>query len=288
MIYRIVQYIQPWEIDDLARQVNHMILSSYHISNPKNVIWDITLNLDIVNWKHSKLPIQYFIDKFNYLKQIVGYYFTEEFDTDANVAGVVDKRRLCAKKHQNYTIWLDSDIFFAVDTLPYIQQATEQITEDIFILTPEIIKYWDSSWDCITNSNYLSYPYNHRDFFDLYSLDNVVSNNNAIVEKINTVKFGGGWFTLLSDTLIKKITLPDELGSYGFDDTYIMECSKILNISQYIIRGVIVSEIGKLYLENKDYIKPLLDIKISDKQKMTDFEFNQLIRKFHEEQLWKK
>ena len=33
MIYRIVEYIQPWEIDDLERQINQMILSTYQIKN---------------------------------------------------------------------------------------------------------------------------------------------------------------------------------------------------------------------------------------------------------------
>lgn len=280
---RIVQYIQPWEIDDCERQIDQLIKSSYYCENPKHITLDITMNLQIINWDTSKLPKSYFEDKFNYLRTKASIHFNTEFDTDINIGGAADKRRSCAEKQQDYTIWLDSDIFFAVQTLPFLQQAVTQISEDMFILTPEIIKYWDSSWDCITNSSYLSQPYNHRDFFDLYSLDNVVSNNNVSVNHLETIKFGAGWFTLMNDALIKRIKLPIELGSYGPDDTYIMICSQMLNIPQYVLRGVVVSENGKLYLENKDYIKPLLDVRISDKQKISDLDFEQLIRKFYEE-----
>ena len=280
---RIVQYIQPWEIDDCERQVDQLIKSSYYCENSLDIILDITMNLQIINWDVSKLPKSYFEDKFNYLQTKASIHFTTEFDMDTNIGGAADKRRSCALKQQDYTIWLDSDIFFAIQTLPFIQQAVTQITGDTFILTPEIIKYWDSSWDCITNVNYLSQPHNHRDFFDLYSLDNIVSNNSVNLTKLNTIKFGAGWFTVMSDTLLKKIKLPEALGSYGPDDTYIMLCSQMLNIPQYVLRGVIVSENGKLYLQNKDYIKPLLDVKISDKQKISDSDFEQLIRKFYEE-----
>jgi hypothetical protein len=280
---RIVQYIQPWEIDDCERQIDQLIKSSYYCENPKEIVLDITMNLEIVDWNTSKLSRAYFEDKFNYLKTKSSIHFTAEFDMDVNIGGAADKRRLCAEKQQDYTIWLDSDIFFAIQTLPFIQQAVNQIDTETFILTPEIIKYWDTSWDCITNINYLSQPYNHRDFFDLYSLDTVVSNNTVSVTKLNTIKFGAGWFTVMSDSLLKKIKLPNELGSYGPDDTYIMLCSQMLNIPQYVLRGVVVSENGKLYLENKDYIKPLLDIKISDKQKISDTDFEQIIRKFYEE-----
>jgi hypothetical protein len=62
-----------------------------------------------------------------------------------------------------------------------------------------------------------------------------------------------------------------------------MLCSAKLNVKQYILNGIVVSEIGNKYLHNKNYIKPLLDIKISDKQKISDTDFEQIVRKFYEE-----
>jgi hypothetical protein len=277
---RIVQYIQPWEIDDCERQIDQLIKSSYYCKDPINITIDITMNLDIVDWSNSKLPKIYFEDKFKYLNTKASLHFTTEFDTDISIRGAADKRRACSLKQQDYTIWLDSDIFFSIHTLPLIQQALEQITDKAFILTPEIIKYWDDSWDCITNARYLTQPHNHRDFFDLFSLDYIVPSNEMSLDKLNTNKFGAGWFTVLSNEFTNQITIPSELGSYGPDDTYVMICSQILNLPQYVLRGVVVSENGKLYLNNKDYIKPLLCVKVSDKDKITNDKLNELIQSF--------
>lgn len=280
--FRITQYIQPWEIDDLTRQIEQHIKSFYYIPKNNEVIFDITMNMNVVNWNNSKIPYQYFIDKFTYLETQLKQYFTVEFDLDENIKGCTDKRRQAQYKIQDYIIWLDSDIYFSHLTLPYLISSTEHIQEDTFILSPEIIKYWDNSWDCIVHDKFLKEPHNHRDYFDLYVFDSLVTNNEISLRKNNTIKFGGGWFNLIKSTVFDKIPLIDELGSYAPDDTYLSICGKQI-IPQYVLGGVVVSEIGKRLLENKDYIKPLLDIKIQDKQKISDNELYQLINKFHNE-----
>ena len=96
MIYRIVEYIQPWEIDDLERQINQMILSTYQIKNNDKIIWDITLNIsdEIVDWDISTLPKQYFIDKYNYLKTKAEHYFITEFDMNSSIQAIMQELRL--------------------------------------------------------------------------------------------------------------------------------------------------------------------------------------------------
>ena len=282
-IYRIIQYIQPWEIDDLARQVHDMVQSSYHIPDNVTVIWDVTMNTDIVNWETSKLPIEYFTSKFQYLKTIVDYYFVADFCIDNNIKGCTDKRRNIINTIQDYVIWLDSDVYFSKLNLPYLINATQHINDELYIVSPQIIKYWDDSWNCLVNSQFINEPHNHRDYFDLYSLDSICSVNNINIKQNTHIKFGGGWFNLFSNEVFRQITFPDELRSYSADDLYVMLCSAKLNVKQYILDGIVVSEIGNKYLHNKNYIKPLLDIKISDKQKISDSEFEQLVRKFYEE-----
>lgn len=282
MIYRITHYIQPWEIDDLERQINNFILSSYYIND--TVIFDITLNVSdiIIDWSTSKLPRQYFIEKFKYLETKLSYYFKTEFDIDENIQGCTDKRRSVCQKEQDYIIWLDFDIFLPSHALITLIEASKLIKDECFILTPEIIKYWDDSWDCITNEKYLNYPHNMRDDFDVYSLDSIVSNNNINIRKNNQIKFGGGWFNLFTNSIFEKIKIPDEIGPYGSDDTYIMLCSPKLNIPQYILEGLIVTEIGNKFLVNKDYIKPNLTIKIKNKNRIPDTEFNKIVQKFYQ------
>lgn len=286
MVYRIVQYVQPWEIDDLERQINKMIPSSYVIdSSLHSVIWDVTMNLDMVDWEESKIEKQFFIDKFNYLKHLTSLYFTTEFSIEQNIKGAADKKRSCADKEQDYSVWLDSDLFFPDYALAYVVKTTEELDPNQHtIITPEIIKYWDSSWDCITHEKYISQPFNHRDFFDLYSLDSVLSGNSITVSQLpqGLLKFGSGWFTTLSDRLVKDTRIPEELGSYGADDTYVMLCGNKLGAKQLVVRGLVVSEIGNKYLENKNYYKPQLSVKTIDKDKISEEDFRKLIIKFYE------
>jgi hypothetical protein len=276
---RIVQYIQPWEIDDFERQINQLIKSSYNIEYPNDIIIDVTLNLDIVNWELSKMPKDYFINKFLAICDRARTKYTVEYDTDVNIQGVTDKRRSVQSKDQDYVIWLDSDVYFPTTLLPFMVLAIKNIKSTDFIISPQLIRYWDASWDTLTNKKYLTEPFNHRDYFESFSLDAECSNNETLI-MLNTerIKFGGGWFNLFSNSVFKKIPIPEEIGSYGPDDTYISECANRCHVMQYILSGQVVTEVGKVYQTN--YIKPLLTVNIQDKQKITDEQLGKLIYAF--------
>jgi len=282
MIFRIVQYIQPWEIDELERQVNKHIESSYYIKN-NSVIFDITMNVSdkLIDWNYSKISKNYFIDKFNYLKMKLSYYFSVNFDTNEMIQGAIDKKRDTCDKEQDFIIWLDSDVYFSHLTLPYMIDAASKIKDDYFILTPQIIKYWDDSWDCIVNEKFLKESHNHRDNFDLFSLDYEFNDIEVSVFRNDHIKMGAGWFNLIKSSLLKKIKFPEEMGSYGPDDTYLIHTAKKYNTSQYILKNIVVTESGNKFLKYQNYIKPLLSIKIREKQKISDLELNTLIQKFY-------
>ena len=79
----------PYEIDDLEKTLNQLKLSSKYIS--KNTEWyiDVTLGMssDLIDWKKSSIPKQYFIDKFLYLETILSNHYQVEFDTDEKING---------------------------------------------------------------------------------------------------------------------------------------------------------------------------------------------------------
>lgn len=284
MKYRIVQYLQPWEIDDFEHQVHIMLLSSPYILEEDEIIWDVTLNISdkITNWKDTQIPQQYFLDKYHYLANLVNQYYIAEFDTNNITQGCTDKRRSCQNKEHDFVIWLDSDVQFSYLTLPYMIISSKEIKETNFMISPQIIKYWDNSWDCLVNEQFLNQPYNHRDFFDRYTLNKIVQ-NNSIELRINPyIKFGGGWFNLFEKSVFKKSPLPETLGSYAPDDTYIMSCSSKSGVKQYILVGVVVTEIGNRYLEGKQYLKDYFNINIQDKSKISDSEFSKIIQHYYE------
>ena len=282
MRYRIVQYLQPWEIDNFERQVNQMIRCSYYLDTPKNIIWDVTLNLDIANWNTSKISKDFFIDKFKYLETIVGYHFTTAFDTDNTILGSGDKKRICAEKEQDFTIWLDSDIIFPDMTLPYIVHATIQIPSDRYILTPELVRWWDTSWDVIVNEKFINEPHEFRMSYDSFKLEYDCKDNDIFIKQSPILKFGAGWFTCLSKKVTDEIKIPIEGGPYGVDDTYFMLCGSYIGIEQYTLSGIVITEMSTMYLKNKDYIKPLLDIKSVDRPRISQEKFMELIKQFYE------
>lgn len=284
MKYRIVQYLQPWEIDDFERQVHIMLLSSYLIDPADTVIWDVTLNISdtIINWNESNISKQYILDKFKYLNSLINQYYIAEFDTDEFIRGCTDKRRSCQNKDCDFIIWLDSDVYFSKITLPYLINASKLINDPYYMISPQIIKYWDSSWDVIVNECYLNEPFNQRDTFDLYSIENIVQENSISINlNTNDIKFGGGWFNLFKRDIFDQIPLVKELGSYASDDTYIMICSKKIDMKQYLLRGIIVSEIGARYLNGKDYLKSNFKVKLKDRDRISDAEFNKLVINFY-------
>lgn len=283
-IFRIVQYIQPWEIDDFERQVNEIIYATYDL--PKNIelIWDVTLNTSIVDWEKSSISKDYFIQKFNYLEKILSFYIKTEFDTDILIQGCCDKRRIYQNKKQDFIIWLDSDLFFTPNTLNTLINYALTLSDsyDKFILTPEIVKFWDSSWDVITSKHYINKAYTYRDTFDCYSLtNNLIKENQEYNLKINkTPKFAGGWFNLFTNSIFESIPLVEEIGAYGPDDTYTMYCSHILEIHQFVIEGCVVSEIGGKY--KKEYLKNCLEVTIPNGKRISDQRLFELIEKFYE------
>jgi len=287
MTYRVVIYLQPWEIDDFQRQVYTLIQSAYDIKTIKSiseekVIIDVTLNLHMIDWKKSKLPKQYFIDKFLYLETILSNHFQVEFDTDEKINGSLDKRRSIQNKKQDCIIWLDSDIHFSSTVLPTMIAAASVIKDECYILSNQTIKLWDKSWDLLTADRYMNEPYDFKVKFNVFELNRVIYKQTQDVKISPLIKFGGGWMTLLSDGVFKKIPLVDELGAYGPDDSYIMYCGTFTQqLKQYIIKDTVVGEENENVKINKDYIKPLLSLKTSsNRSRITDGELAGLVDKY--------
>jgi len=284
MKYRITQYIQPWEIDDFERQIHTMLLAKHYIQSDDTIIWDVTLNISdtIIDWNSSKLPKSFFVEKFKYLQKLVNQYYVAQFDTDDKILGCTDKRRSCQSKEHDFVIWLDSDIYFSHLTLPYLIISSKSVTASCFMISPEIIKYWDSSWDSIVNKQFLAEPFNHRDYFDSYTIEHLIQTDDARLKSNPNIKFGGGWFNLFSADVFEKIPLPIELGSYASDDTYLMLCAKKHNLQQLVLTGIFVTEIGNRYLDGKDYLKNHLAITHKDRNRISEELFYKLVNNYYE------
>jgi len=247
---QIVIHLLPTEIDDFEWQVKQLKLASFYLNKTDTINIDVTLNLNLVDWKESKFVYQYFVVIFYIFKNVCNFCEDTIFEIDENnkVLGCDDKRRQTIRKVDDSIkniIYLDCDIIFTPETLKYILDSTALVDSKYYIISPQITKAWDNTWDCLVNDNYLNHPLNYNRECDPYETSIIKDEIN--LKKINEFKFGGGWFNLLSTNLLKFTDIPDSFGPYGVDDTYVMMCSQLMknkrmDVQQYVIENLIVSE----------------------------------------------
>tara|TARA_Y100001973_G_C5155740_1_gene310626 strand:- start:403 stop:1338 length:936 start_codon:yes stop_codon:yes gene_type:complete len=308
-IIRIPIFIFPWEMDSFQDMVDRLKLCSNFIKDNKNykVIVDVTLNVSnkTVNWDNSTVKKEFFINSFNNICNKLNYFLPTEFvieETD-KVMGCVDKRResIYKSSSEDYILWLDPDIYFPTHILYSMISSLDIIKDDYFILSPQIPKLWDKSWDIITNKHYINDDIEKRrtpgnEIFNCDAMNQFSLFNDEInLVPLPTFKFSGGWFNLFSAKLLIKIGIPESFGSYGEEDTFVMQNCLALkqmgkDVKQYMLENVII---GQHYLPsygpNFEFNK-LVDIKLPTKEEQrykaqTNFnpEFQKNLNRFKNE-----
>lgn len=248
----------PYEIDDLENTLNQLKKASYYIDKKIDWCLDVTMCLadDMVNWNKSSLPKKFFEDKLLKLLSITDWC-TKNIQTSTEIKGCVSQRRYSLEKHReaDYFIWLDTDIIFDERTLFYIEQGIKGTNKDYLqtIITPEIVRVWDNTWDCLVNEQFLDKPLEYQKTNDPYK-DSGIKGDISIIPVNNSnspqsrFKFAGGWFTCISGKLLNRIGVPDSFAHYGYEDTFLMVGSEKLvreqneEIYQFKIKNLVVCE----------------------------------------------
>jgi hypothetical protein len=283
MTTQIIIHLLPHEIDWFEWQSKQLKAGSYYIED--KVVVDVTLNLNLVDWRASHLPKQYFIDKFNQIKQYFDWCETIfEINEDNTCLGIDDKRRTSIRKYSpDNFVYLDCDIIFKPETLAMVISSAKSINDKYYIISPQTPKLWDSTWDVLVNDVYSNEQYGFEKIIDPYTILNTDYGEMSLLS-INTFKFGGGWFNLISAELLKLTDIPDSFGPYGIDDTYVMHCCEIMkNMSpkQYVVNNLVVAENYK-YRDNP-YVEYLSVINKKDEfRKIAENNFSIELKKFYE------
>jgi hypothetical protein len=274
MITQIVIHLLPHEIDWFEWQIKQLKQGSYHLEKEDNIIIDVTLNLNLIDWSQSQLPKQFFIDKFKQIEKLCDWCQTQFIvDQENKCLGCDDKRREAIRSTQaDNILYLDTDLVFESRLLNYMIMAAKLIENEYYIISPQTVRMWDSSWDALVNQKYLPTPASMETYYanDPFKVITYVQ-EDLNLKPIETFKFGGGWFNLLSTKLLQLTDMPDSFGPYGVDDTYVMICCGIIkqkgyNIQQYVLENSVVIENFK-YRWNpyKDYLS-LIDKQIEFRQ----------------------
>jgi hypothetical protein len=289
----ITIFALPQELEDLALTLYNLKRNSIYLDNKVNYQIDITMCLsdELTNWSETKLPKEYIKERTTELVTKFLDWCEWELLWGEEILGCVSQRRHSLNLHPdaNFFIWLDCDFIFKDTTLSYMTQAYQTIKEsniDLFVLTPQFVKQWDNTWDVIVNDRFLSHPIDYELVADVYK-DTLPDIGEIEVKPVPTFKFAGGWFTLITKDLLSKTDVPESLGHYGLEDTFIIECCNILRsqgteVFQFILENHIIGE-SYTHRPNETIKKYILSI--SKKEEFTKIAHNNFkteLNKFYE------
>lgn len=247
-------FVMPHELEDLAFTLEKLKRNSVYLDGSIQYKVDITMSLsdELTDWENSKLPKEYIKDRtIELVEKYLDWCLWDLQWDNPNILGCVSQRRMSLQKNPDadFFIWLDCDIVFKDTTMFYMEYAFKTLKENNltnFVITPEFVKQWDNTWDVVTNKKYWGYPINFHLNADIYN-ESIPQLEEMALKEIQTFKFAGGWFTLISKDLLNKIGVPESFGHYGLEDTFVMACSMIMkqkgeDVSQFILENLIVGE----------------------------------------------
>jgi hypothetical protein len=241
-------HIFPFEMRRFERLV-HNLNNCMEYLNPYDILLHITLNTNdriLIKDKHEHQSVQ----EFNKIIKQIKFKNISHIKSQPEFLGVNEHRRQTIEiaSNSDYIIFLDSDVYFNKTILAHHINSIHTLSEKhkYFIISPCTIKLWDNTWDIITHQDYIEKP---NDFYLKADYYNIVNKNYGQVslKKINKFKWGGGWFNCISASLLKKVGIPKSFVGYGPDDTFVMECCKLMkrdgeNIQQYLLNNMVVCE----------------------------------------------
>jgi hypothetical protein len=241
----IIIHLLPREIDEFDRMVNTLTRGSYFMEEGTEIIMDVTLNLSdrLTDWENSTIPYGYFVNKFDrILDKLTWATVIRDINITDKCLGINDKRRNSIREHNpTHFMYLDPDLHFSQYALPYTIQAMN-VLEGEYILSGQLLKLWDSSWDIISSPKYKDAVGKPWLSVDPYSLEQRTKLEEISIYQTPHVKFGGGWFNIFTSKTLKFVDIPDSLGPYGLDDTFVMHGLNLLKIKQYVLSGMLVME----------------------------------------------
>ena len=282
---KITLHCLPHELDQVAWIVDQLKRGA-RLVDPSKFILDFTLNVsdEDVNWAESRVSKEFCIDKFNIIFNRSPFINEHKVSEEHSGCNTVRRNALRADDNVTHIIGLDPDLLFPETILYYIASAVDNLKDDYYIITPQIYQLWDSSWDIISHPEYRNTPRDQKLWLqDPYLMFNHQP-TDVKLSALPYLKFDGGWMTVYTKKLLQLVDIPDSLGHYGLDDTFVSTCSNILaqkgyNVKQYLIEDLIVME-DRVYRSEgmKPFIK-LQDLQ-NDMRDNSHVYFQQEIEKF--------
>jgi hypothetical protein len=279
----------PWEIDYALLTFSQLKKSKYYLPNDVSISIDSVLNLSsyIIDWQNSKLPKQFFIEKYNQISNLlIDYKHNKKIYDEDKLYGHLDLQRDAISTETDYYISMCPDIYFTEHLLYYLIESSKNINQKYFVLTPQIHKLWDSTWDEITDKTYMHKQHSDWDKVDTFDIRynmKTAENNIEILPIINT-KFAG-WFDLYNKAFYEELCpIHSDWSGYGPWDWYCILLteylkSKNLDYKQFLLKGQTIFQYSSGVLKSNEvdgfskYYKDFLVLKNIPNQR-SQFEKN--------------
>ena len=262
---KIIIHIFPHELNEYERIIHQLNIGDVNsIKKDVQILTCLNLNKDVCIINQ---PIAEITHEFKRINSHSELQVLSTIDTD--IYGVNEHRRGCINKSSSddMLIFLDSDLHFhstlLKSTLVNITELKK--TQDYFIITPQCVRLWDTTWDCLVNKCLIKQPLRFCDTISPGQYSSKIYGEPGLVQ-LKTFKWAGGWFTCVSSKLAKLIGIPTKFVGYGPDDTFMMECCKHLkklgwNVTQYIQTGYVVCEDRTLIKKNQSFFQSNLNFR---------------------------
>ncbi len=250
MNIKLLMHIMPWEIDYAMLSFSQLKKSQNYLSEGVNIEFECALNLSdySIDWNKSVFPKEYFIKKYNDIsKNFNKININNRIIYSDTIYGHLNFQREVMASHVDYYIPICPDIYFGEYLIPYMIESIKNIPNKNFIITPQVTKRWDPSWDILVNENFKNIPYSHCFDLSCYEIDNINTSSSPELIPLNGFKYAG-WFDCYSKEIWETLSpVWDEWSGYGSWDTYSMYTLSLLkqkgyDIQQYILKNQVISE----------------------------------------------
>ena len=259
-------HVMPSEIEMFERLMFQLRKSLSHLDENDDVTLKVTLNLnpELTDWENSELKNGYFISHFAVLFN--GIKNINEVILDTSCWGTTQQKRESYKLDYDQFIFCDTDIIFHEHMLKYQLNTSYQL-DGTYIISPSLAKWWDDSWDILCHSEFKNKEYGYGMTEEAAKNAPIQQIKQVNVRQIPEIKFGCGMHTLYSKSFWELVTIPEDFGGYGPEDTYGMAAAAVAvklghDVKQFVMDGVYITE---------DYINrtPSFDgkLKLIDKKK---------------------
>ena len=261
-------HIMPSEIEMFERQIELFKKAFLYLDDRDDVTLKATLNLnpELTDWESSELKNGHFASRFailfNDIKNV------NQIILDTSCWGTTQQKRESIKLDYDQFIFCDTDILFHEHMLRYQLDVSYQM-EGIYIISPSLAKFWDTSWDVLCHSDYMDKHVGYSTEREAIENTTVQKVESITIKRVPVIKFGCGMHTLYSKSFWELVGIPESFGGYGPEDTYGMSAAEIAiklgyDIIQVYMDGIYITE---------DYInrKPSFDGKIKPIDKKVEF-----------------